>query len=155
MQPEQTPIAWWRRIAAYWLYACGQTCCYWGIRTTEAWFFRSGVNLFSMAIRVWPEFSGAYYRRGLIRGRELSEHVAGIADLTRVIQLSPEWPEAYLQRGLFQRFHGDPHAAIADLEQFLRLGGELYWRMEAERQIRMLHEEIALFHTAGPQSPGS
>lgn len=154
MHTEQTPITWWRRIAAYWLYSWGQALCYWGIQTAEAWFFRAGVGAFGAAIRTWPEFTHAYYRRGLIRGRELSEHTAGIADLTRVIELSPEWAEAYLQRGLFQRFHGEPRAAIADLEQFLRLGGELYWRLEAERQLRMLREELVLLGEVHPGQSG-
>jgi regulator of sirC expression with transglutaminase-like and TPR domain len=94
-------------------------------------------------VRAWPEFSAAYLRRGVIRGRELGEHREAVADLTRVIELSPEWPEPYLQRGLTQRFHGDPRAAVGDLERYLELGGMPVWREEAERQLAMLREDLA------------
>jgi tetratricopeptide (TPR) repeat protein len=136
-------IAPWRRLLAYWWYAWGLSWCYWGIRTAEQWFFRGGIRAFDRAIRVWPGFAGGYYRRGLIRGRELSQHHQAIDDLTKAIELDPEWPEPYLQRGLFQRFHGDPHAAIEDLQRFLDLGGDREWRGEAERQIAMLRADLA------------
>jgi tetratricopeptide (TPR) repeat protein len=130
-----------RRALAYWWYALAQTACYWGIRTAERTLFRWGIACFSRAIAARPEFAQAYYRRGLIRGRELSQHAEALSDLTRAIELVPEWPEPYLQRGLFQRFHGDQQAAIADLERYLALGGDVYWRLEAERQIRLMREE--------------
>ena len=135
-------IAPWRRLLAYWWYAWGLSWCYWGIRTAEQWFFRGGIRAFDRAIRVWPGFAGGYYRRGLIRGRELSQHHQAIDDLTKAIELDPEWPEPYLQRGLFQRFHGDPQAAIEDLQRFLDLGGDREWRGEAERQIAMLRADL-------------
>jgi tetratricopeptide (TPR) repeat protein len=136
-------VAFWRRTLAYGWYAWGLSLCYWGIYGAEQAFFRAGIRAFSRAIRIWPQFAGAFYRRGLIRGRELSEPQAGIADLTRAIELDPTWPEPYLQRGLFQRFHGDPRAAIADLERYLALGGDPSWRGEAARQIAALQAELA------------
>jgi tetratricopeptide (TPR) repeat protein len=135
-------VAPWRRFLAYWWYMWGLSWCYWGIRTAEQWFFRGGIRAFDRAIRVWPGFAGGFYRRGLIRGRELGQHQQAIDDLTRAIELDPEWPEPYLQRGLFQRFHGDPRAAIEDLQRFLDLGGDLEWRGEAERQIAMLRVDL-------------
>jgi tetratricopeptide (TPR) repeat protein len=131
----------WQRMLAYWWYAWGLSWCYWGIRTAEQAFFRGGIRAFDRAIRIWPGFAGAHYRRGLIRGRELSQYQQAIADLTRAAALHPEWPEPYLQRGLFQRFHGDPQMAIADLQRFLDLGGDRGWRGEAERQITSLRAE--------------
>jgi regulator of sirC expression with transglutaminase-like and TPR domain len=93
-------------------------------------------------VQIWPGFAGGFYRRGLIRGRELGQHRTAITDLTRAIELYPEWPEPYLQRGLFERFHGDPHAAITDLERFIGLGGDRGWRGEAERQLVTLRAEL-------------
>jgi tetratricopeptide (TPR) repeat protein len=139
---RENDITPWRRLLAYWWYAWGLSWCYWGIRTAEQWFFRGGIRAFDRAIRVWPGFAGGFYRRGLIRGRELSQHRQAIDDLTTAIELDPEWPEPYLQRGLFQRFHGDPHAAIEDLQRFLDLGGDRAWRGEAERQIAMLRADL-------------
>ncbi len=59
-----------------------------------------------------------------------------------MIELSPEWADAYLQRGMEQRFHGDPHAAIADLTRYLEIGTDAGWRAEAERQIAMLRDDL-------------
>jgi tetratricopeptide (TPR) repeat protein len=135
-------VALWRRALAYWWYAWGLSWCYWGIRTAEQSFFRAGIRSFDRSIRVWPGFAGGFYRRGLIRGRELSQHQQAIADLTRAIELYPEWPEPYLQRGLFQRFHGVPRTAIVDLQRYLDLGGAHEWRGEAERQIALLRADL-------------
>ena len=143
MAVQQTEeIAMWRRWLAFWWYIWAQSCCYWGIHIGEPAFFRTGVTLYGCALGVWPSYTPALYRRGLIRGRELSQYSEALVDLSRVIDLDPEWPEPYLQRGLFQCFHGDPQAAIADLQQYLALGGDTYWRLEAQRQIAILHEEL-------------
>lgn len=141
-ETSEPDIALWRRALAYWWYAWGMSLCYWGIRTAEQAFYRAGIRSFDRSIRVWPGFAAGFYRRGLIRGRELSEHNQGIADLTRAIELYPEWPDPYLQRGLFQRFHGDPQAAIADLQQYIALADNSAWRDEAERQIAMLRADL-------------
>jgi tetratricopeptide (TPR) repeat protein len=131
------------RVRAYWWYAWGSSLCYWGLRTAERGFFRAGVASYSRALAVWPEFDAALLRRATIRGRELGEHGQAIADLTRLIELAPESAEAYLQRGLEQRFHGDPRAALADLEHYLSISNDPAWRAEAERQIAMLREDLA------------
>ena len=136
-------IAWWRRTIAYVWYIWGMSLCYWGIRTMDRSFYQAGVNAFSRAINLWPTFSGSYYRRGLIRGRELGEHEQGIRDLTRAIEYNPIWSEPYLQRGLLQRFHGTPQAALEDLHRYLLLShSSAAWRAEVERQIVLLQKEI-------------
>ena len=132
-----------RRALAYFWYIWGLSWCYWGIRTASQPFFRAGIRSFDRALRLWPGFALAHYRRGLILGRELSEHHAGIADLTRAIAIDPEWAEPYLQRGLFERFHGDQRAALADLRRYLELASSAApWRAEAERQIAAIEREI-------------
>jgi tetratricopeptide (TPR) repeat protein len=135
-------VAPWRRALAYWWYAWGLSWCYWGIRAANRTFFRAGIRSFDRALRLWPEFAQVVYRRGLIRGRELNDHAAGIADMTCAIELSPDWPEPYLQRGLFQRFHGDPRAALADLQHYITITHDVFWRGEAERQIVMIQAEL-------------
>jgi tetratricopeptide (TPR) repeat protein len=132
----------WRRALAYWWYAWGLSWCHWGLRTSEQSFFRAGVRAFDRAVRLWPHFATAFYRRGLIRGRELSDHRAALADLTRAIELAPDWPPPYLQRGLFQRFHGDQRAALDDLLRYVALSDDRDWRAEAERQITMIRAEL-------------
>ncbi len=137
--PEPT---WWRRLLARWWYIWGQSLCYQGNRTAERSFYRHGVASFARAARLWPDFAPAYYQSGLIRGRELSEYPAAVADLSRAMELRPEWPAPYLQRGLFHRFNSAPDAALADLQRYVELGGDPYWRGEAERHIRQLQEEL-------------
>jgi tetratricopeptide (TPR) repeat protein len=138
--PDDISLA--RRALAYWWYAWGLSWCYWGIRPAEPACFRAGIRSIDRSIRLWPDFAAGFYRRGLIRGRELSQHAQAIADLTHATELAPEWPEPYLQRGLFQRFHGDPRAALGDLQHYLELGGERDWRAEAERQVALLRAEL-------------
>lgn len=139
---NDTDISLWRRALAYWWYIWGLSLCYWGIRTAEQAFFRSGIRSFDRSIRIWPQFAGSFYRRGLIRGRELGQYPQAIRDLSTAITLFPEWPDPYLQRGLFERFHGDPRQAISDLTRFLDLGGDRSWRNEAQHQIKMLQAEL-------------
>lgn len=131
-----------RRALAYWWYAWGLSWCYWGIRGASQSFFRAGVRAFDRALRLWPGFAQAHYRRGLIRGRELSDLPGALADLAGAIALAPDWPDPYLQRGLFQRFHGDQRAALEDLGRYLELAHDAFWRAEAERQIAMIRAEL-------------
>lgn len=133
----------WQRLLARWWYAWGQSLCHFGNRTAERSFYESGVRSFGRATRLWPTFAAAYYRRGLIRGRELNEYAAAVADLSTAMELLPDWPDPYLQRGLFHRFNGAPAAALADLQRYLELGGDAYWRSEAERHVTLLRAELA------------
>ncbi|MBC8077720.1 MAG: hypothetical protein H7Y32_16710 [Chloroflexales bacterium] len=131
----------WRRGLAYWWYVWGLSLCYSANRTSERGLYEAGVRSFARAAHLWPTMARAYYRRGLIRGRELGEYRAALADLTVTTELDPEWPEPYLQRGLFQRFQGDNAGALADLERYLALGGDQYWRGEAQRQVEQIYAE--------------
>ncbi len=137
-----SPPSFWNRLLARCWYAWGLSLCYNGHRLAERSFYESGVRAFGRATRLWPDFARAYYRSGLIRGRELGEYQAALADLGQAIALLPEWPDPYLQRGLFKRFHGETAAAIADLQCYIDLGGAGYWRSEAERQISLLRAEL-------------
>lgn len=147
----------WQRLLAYWWYAWGQSVCHAGNRTAEQAFYRHGVRSFARATRLWPDFAPAYYWSGLIRGRELSEYSAAVADLGRAIALRPEWPEPYLQRGLFHRFNGAPAAALSDLQRYLELGGDPYWRSEAARHIQQLQVELEEHEEPGTENrePGT
>ena len=60
----------------------------------------------------------------------------------RAITINPQWPEPYLQRGLFERFHGDLRAALADLQQYVAISDDSFWRNEAERQIAMIQADL-------------
>lgn len=139
---DSDPPQLWERLRARWWYIWGLSLCYRGNRAHEQSYYRAGVESFGRALRIWPGYAPAHYRRGLIRGRELAEHRAAIADLSRASELRPDWADPYLQRGLFQRFHGDPRAAIADLERYVALADAGYWRDEAMRQIELIRGEL-------------
>jgi tetratricopeptide (TPR) repeat protein len=131
----------WRRISARFWYAWGLSLCYSGNRTADRSFYRAGVDSFSRAATIWPEMAAAYYRRGLIRGRELGEYALAISDLERASALRPDWPEPYLQRGLFHRFQGRAEAAIPELRRYIELAAPGYWRDEAGRQLELVRVE--------------
>lgn len=130
-----------QRIVARCWYAWGMSLCYYGNLAAERSMYAGGVRAFQRAVRTWPGFALAYYRSGLIRGRELGEYSAALVDLDRAIRLDPAWAEPYLQRGLFHRFHGDYPAAIADLERYLTLADDGYWRSEAQHQLEQARQE--------------
>lgn len=136
--PDLARVSLARRLLARWWYVWGLSLCYWGSRTHEPSFFRAGANAFGRATRWRPNLAQAYYQRGAVRGRELGEYEAAIADLTRAVELDPEWPEPYLQRGLHYRFNGDVEAAKSDLARYLELAPEGSWRDEAVRQLAAL-----------------
>lgn len=131
----------WRRGLAYWWYVWGLSLCYSANRAADRGLYEAGVRAFARAARLWPTMARAHYRSGVIRGRELGEYRAALSDLAAAAALEPDWPEPYLQRGLFQRFHGDSAGALVDLEHYLTLGGDEYWRGEAQRQVEQIYAE--------------
>jgi hypothetical protein len=138
---EAPPVPLWRRGLAYWWYVWGLSLCYSANRAADRGLYAAGVRSFERAARLWPSMARARYRSGLIRGRELGQYHAALDDLAATTALEPEWPEPYLQRGLFQRFHGDNAGALADLRRYLDLGGDEYWRGEAQRQVEQIQAE--------------
>ena len=90
-----------RQTVAQLCFLCGQSACYWGVRTAERSIFRIGLIFFNWALRIWPGFALAYYRRGLVRGRELGQYREALRDLGEAIKLEPEWPEPVSYTHLF------------------------------------------------------
>lgn len=132
------------RVLARLSYAWGVSLCLAGHRMADRSLYTAGVSAFSRTIQIWPTFAPAWYRRGLIRGRELGEYAAAIADLAQAGALQPEWPEPYLQRGLFHRFNQQPAAALVELRRYTELAPPGFWRDEAERQIALIRHDDAL-----------
>lgn len=132
-----------RRALAAWWYAWGASLVYWGTRLLSQDVHRAAVGSLGRAINANPAYARAYLRRGALRARELGEYGQGIDDISAALALQPDLAQAYLERGLLQRFHGDLHAALADLRQFLVLAGTSSWRGEAERQIQLIEATLA------------
>jgi tetratricopeptide (TPR) repeat protein len=78
------------------------------------------INL-DKAIGVDPTYSAAY----LLRGKLQSDHLAGIADLTKAIELGTDNLSAYDERARRQLCcYSSLDAAIADYEKLIELGGD-------------------------------
>lgn len=73
------------------------------------------------AIRLNPQFAGAYYNRGVARAAQ-GDRVGAIADYGEAIRLDPQYAVAYYNRGEL-RAEMDPAGAISDLREYLALGG--------------------------------
>jgi tetratricopeptide (TPR) repeat protein len=99
-----------------------------------AWIARNdndrGIADFTAAIRLAPEFTAAYYRRGLARYDNYMRAAAlidkndldgAIADFTDAIRLDPNDADAYYARGLAWSTNGDRDHAIADLTEAVQL----------------------------------
>jgi tetratricopeptide (TPR) repeat protein len=145
-KPARVPIT--RRLLARWWYLWGLSLCYAGNTTADQSFYRAGAWSFRRAITLWPELAVAHYQLGLIRGRELGEYRAAVADLERSSAIRPLWPEPYLQRGLLHRFNGEPGLAAAELRRFLELAPAGPWRDEAQRQLTAIEGD-----TLGGEAP--
>lgn len=130
-----------RRLLARWWHIWGLSLCYTGASRADRTFYKAGAWSFRRATQLWPQYAQAHYQLGLIRGRELGEYQAAVADLERSSALRPDWPEPYLQRGLLHRFNHQPALAATELRRFIELAPPGYWRDEAQRQIAMLRDE--------------
>jgi tetratricopeptide (TPR) repeat protein len=139
-----SPISFFARSLAWGWYLWGLSWAQWGVYATEQTYYRWGIQSFDRALQCDPTFARAFFRRGLIRGRELNQIPEALADLTRASELAPQWAEPYLQRGLLLRFHGDLATALPDLRRFVTLDPFSSWRGEAERQIAAIEAELAL-----------
>jgi tetratricopeptide (TPR) repeat protein len=138
---DPLPVPTWRRVLAQGWYLWGLSLCYWGNHLRDVAWYRGGVGAFDHAAQLNPAHARAILQRGVIYGRELNAYRRAVADLTTALALRPSWDEAYLQRGLFHRFAGAHEAALSDLERYLELGRDEFWRAEAQRQIAALREE--------------
>lgn len=85
--------------------------------------YEAAIYAYTIAIRLNPEFSLAYYNRGIVR---LCQHdfKGAIADFSQAIQLDPVDPvaaNAYLNRGMAYYQIGDGDRAIIDINLGLAL----------------------------------
>ena len=98
----------------------------------------------NQAIKINPNYSEAYAKRGFIRSK-LGDKQAAIADFNQAIKINPNFAIAYHQRGNTRSDLGDKQAAIADFQQAVKLyqqqGGNEKWLKIAQDRIRELQKE--------------
>jgi tetratricopeptide (TPR) repeat protein len=96
--------------------------------TAQEWFERGfksidkneRIRCYTEAIRSTPNFSDAYYMRGVNR-QETGNIDGAIADYNEAIRLNPDYAEAYNNRGTARRNKEDFAGAIADYTRSIEL----------------------------------
>jgi Flp pilus assembly protein TadD len=86
---------------------------------------------YSEAIRLNPEYFGAYNNRGIAYD-DKGDFGNALADYTRAISLNPQYATAYYNRGLVYQRMDDLDTALADFDRAVRLKPDYadahYWR---------------------------
>jgi tetratricopeptide (TPR) repeat protein len=78
------------------------------------------IRSYSEAIRLQPDFFGAYNNRGIARGK-MGDFEGALADCVEAIRLNPDFAEAYSNRGVARKAKGDFGGALADYAEAIRL----------------------------------
>jgi len=84
--------------------------------------FEGAYSDFSIAIEMNPNYAEAYYRRGLLLGKEMHKYSKAIKDFTKAIKLKPDFAEAYYDRGVTYRILDDLKNSCADWHRAKELG---------------------------------
>jgi protein O-mannosyl-transferase len=75
---------------------------------------------FTHAIKLYPEYAGAYYNRGLLHEKQ-GDLAGAIVDYTNVIRLDSKHARAFNNRGGLLKKRGDLAGAIADFNTAIQL----------------------------------
>jgi len=76
---------------------------------------------YTYAIELKPDYTSAYYNRGILKSDYLSDYSGALADFNKSIELAPRKFSAYNNRGALKYKQGDYQGAKADWEQVLRI----------------------------------
>jgi tetratricopeptide (TPR) repeat protein len=92
-----------------------------GMACIEAEQYDKAIAHFTEAIRLHPNPSGAYYKRGQIYGIIIGDHDRAIADYTSALQIANKKEDIYCARGQAYYTKQQYDNAIADFNQAIRL----------------------------------
>lgn len=95
-----------------------------GLEKIEILDFDGAYSDFTIAIEMDPSNAEAYYRRGLLLGKELHKYTKAIKDFTKAIKLKNDFAEAYYDRGVTYRILDDLANSCADWHRAKELGYE-------------------------------
>ena len=82
--------------------------------------YKSSIANYTKAIELDPNFSDAYYNRGISKD-DLEDYYGAISDYTKTIELDPNDAGAYVNRGVSKRKLKNYHGAIADQTKAIEL----------------------------------
>lgn len=105
--------------------------------------YQAAIGNYTRAIARDPHYALPYYSRGVLYCREIGDYDAAVEDLTRAIELDPRRPKAHFNRGLAYKMRMDYDEAIADFEQYLKVGQDEFWLDAAHRQLAELEDREA------------
>jgi tetratricopeptide (TPR) repeat protein len=96
--------------------------------TAQQWFERGfdatelqeALRYYSEAIRLKPDYTGAYNNRGIAR-RIKDDLDCALRDYDEAIRLKPDYADAYNNRGNARRNKGDLDGALRDYDEAIRL----------------------------------
>src|SRR5512136_2077909 len=100
-------IQWLRKVMARFYHLRGATHRHLGNMSTDLAEHQLAVNDFSRAIELDPDYTEAYFSRGVLYWRELRNAYRAIRDMTRVLELAPQWKEALFNRAMAYQIRGD------------------------------------------------
>lgn len=99
--------------------------------------YDSKITDFTEAINLNPQFSEAYFHRGIARNAK-SDFNGAMADFTEAIRLNQNYAEAFYHRGNIFRVKGDFRSAIAEYSAAIRLNAQFvdaYYGRGVARQV--------------------
>jgi tetratricopeptide (TPR) repeat protein len=100
----------------------------------------AAIENYTRATVLDPDYTQAYYNRGVLYWREIGNHYRAVQDLTRVLELAPDWAAAYFNRGMAHKLRNEPDQALADFERYLAASEDDFWQGAAQRQIAEIQE---------------
>ncbi|MDM0002838.1 tetratricopeptide repeat protein [Variovorax sp. J22P240] len=81
---------------------------------------REKIHAFSQAIRLKPEFSGAFVQRGNAE-LDIKNFENARKDFAAALEIAPSDPDAYCGRGVLRQLEGDIDGALQDFSEAIRL----------------------------------
>jgi tetratricopeptide (TPR) repeat protein len=97
--------------------------------------FQAAFSDFNQALKINRHSSQAYYQRGKILAQR-QKYEAAIIDFTTAIAIKPTL-EALIERAVAYEANQQPADAIADYEEFLRVGGGKRFGRQAEIEEKL------------------
>jgi tetratricopeptide (TPR) repeat protein len=85
---------------------------------------QQGLRMINQAIRLQPNYAGAYFVRATFR-RSFGDKQGAIKDYTEVIRLNPQFADAFNNRGAARAELGDKQGAIKDFTEVIRINPQL------------------------------
>jgi len=113
-----------------------------GNRSGDLAAYEDAIAELTQALMLDPALVSAYFARGQVYWRELSDYGRAVRDFGEALTLNPNHAGAVLNRGLASVYGQlrTPAERIADFERYLELGTNGYWRSEAHNQIKRIQD---------------